>query len=67
MIEQGLNIMVVGMTAVFCFLLLMVLTINLCAGIFSRWGHLFSDESAGGTEVEEEIAVALAAIQAHVQ
>ena len=67
MIEQGIKIMVVGMTAVFCFLALLVLTMNLSAWIFSRWGHLFSQETAGGAEVEEEIAVVLAAIQAHAQ
>lgn len=64
---DGWRIMGVGMAAVFCFLLLMVLTMNLSAWIFSRWGHLFSEEPAGGAEVEEEIAVVLAAIQAHAQ
>ena len=64
MIEQGLKIMVVGMTAVFCFLILMVLTMNVAAWVFTRWAPLFSDESAGESQGEEEIAVALAAIKA---
>lgn len=65
MIEQGFGIMVVGMTAVFCFLVLMVLTMNVAAWIFTRWAPFFSDESAIESQSEEEIAVALAAIKAH--
>ena len=62
MIEQGLRIMMVGMTGVFCFLILMVLTMNVAAWVISRW---VADELPPESQDREEIAVALAAIQAH--
>lgn len=61
-IEQGLRIMVVGMVAVFCFLILMVLAMNVSGWVLSRWAP---EEAPVDTHGDEEIAVALAAIQAH--
>jgi len=38
MIEDGLQIMVIGMVTVFCFLGLMVLVMNVSTWVFGRWG-----------------------------
>jgi len=64
-IEQGLRIMAVGMAGVFCFLILMVLTMKVAAWVCIRWVPEVSGQSPFDSQGEEEIAVALAAIQAH--
>ncbi len=65
--EQGVHLMAVGMGAVFAFLALMVLVMNLAARLFR---HLPQDAppvtASPGTpdDDEREIAVVLAAVEA---
>ncbi|MCH9022666.1 MAG: OadG family protein [Planctomycetes bacterium] len=56
MIEEGLEIMVIGMVTVFCFLGLMVLVMNASAWVFGRWG---------GVDDQASVAAVIAAVRAH--
>ena len=66
MVEDGLQIMVVGMLTVFGFLWLMVLVMNLSAWVFGRWGG--DDEASmgqGGVDDRASVAAVIAAVRAH--
>ena len=72
MLFEGINLMVVGMTTVFSFLVLLVIVLQVSARFFERFGDQWPDaavatgdsDSTPGTQ-NEEIAVVLAAITAH--
>ena len=72
MLFEGINLMVVGMTTVFSFLVLLVIVRQVSARFFERFGDQWPDaavatgdsDSTPGTQ-NEEIAVVLAAITAH--
>ncbi len=66
MIEEGLQIMVVGMLTVFCFLWLMVLVMNASAWVLGRWGG-DDEESMGpaGFDDGASVAAVIAAVRAH--
>ena len=66
MIEEGLEIMVIGMLTVFCFLWLMVLVMNASAWFLGRWGG--DDEGPMGPGEFDDgasVAVVIAAVRAH--
>ena len=72
MLFEGINLMVVGMTTVFSFLVLLVIVLQVSARFFERFGARWPDatlttEPAGSTPgtQSEEIAVVLAAITEH--
>ncbi|HJN75630.1 MAG TPA: OadG family protein [Myxococcota bacterium] len=63
MLSQGVELMAVGMTTVFAFLLLLVGLMYISAAVFARW----PDDEPPDPEAPDEdlvaIAIALAAIQ----
>jgi sodium pump decarboxylase gamma subunit len=66
-VVEGLRLMAVGMSLVFCFLILLVLAMHASARFCSRFAHFFpsdpapeEQESPAGTPFEK-IAVAIAA------
>ena len=66
MIQEGLQIMVVGMLTVFCFLWLMVVVMNAAGRVLGRWGG--DDEGAVGLKGADNgagVAAVIAAVQAH--
>ena len=72
MLFEGINLMVVGMTTGFSFLVLLVIVLQASARFFERFGDRWPDatlttEPAGSTPgtQSEEIAVVLAAITEH--
>lgn len=70
MLNDGLLVMFVGMSVVFGFLALMVCTMNISARVTKKLAKYFPEEpddkgSAAGVNSNQEIAVAIAAIQAH--
>ena len=72
MLFEGINLMVVGMTTVFSFLVLLVIVLQVSARFFERFGDRWphaslTTEPAGATPgtQSEEIAVVLAAITEH--
>jgi sodium pump decarboxylase gamma subunit len=70
MLAEGLQLMLVGMATVFAFLTLLVGLMAGSARFFEAYGDRFSEpeaaDPAGGTaDTQEEIAVVLAAIEAH--
>ena len=72
MLFEGINLMVVGMTTVFSFLVLLVIVLQVSARFFERFGDRWpaatlTTEPAGSTPgtQSEEIAVVLAAITEH--
>jgi len=66
--EQGIVLLIVGMGTVFGFLVLLVAAMQLTAGFFSKFAHLFPEEvettAAPAANPAAAIAVALAAIRA---
>ncbi len=60
MLIEGAWLMVIGMTAVFVFLALLVGLMNLSAVVLARWPD---DDSTGDGEDARRIAVAIAAAQ----
>lgn len=69
-LEKGLLVMFVGMSVVFSFLALMVCTMNISAVISKKLSKYFPEEpddkgSSAGESSNQEIAVAIAAIQSH--
>ena len=66
MIEDGLEIMVIGMLTVFGFLWLMVLVMNASAWVFGCWG---GDEEepmgSGGFDDGARVGAVIAAVRAH--
>jgi oxaloacetate decarboxylase (Na+ extruding) subunit gamma len=70
MIGEGLELMVAGMSVVFLFLALMVLVMNLSAGILKRFDKPEEAKKAGAGAAGDpmaEVAVAIAAVQREIQ
>ena len=73
LIAEGLRLMVIGMFVVFCFLSLLVLTMNLSARFFKTFADYFPDTPAPKTnqsaspDSDTEIAVVLAAVKHYTQ
>ena len=73
MLLEGVNLMVVGMTTVFSFLALLVIVLEVSARIFQRGTDAevqpatvaMSPSGASPVRGSEEIAVVLAAVEAH--
>lgn len=72
MLLEGVNLMVVGMTAVFSFLTLLVVVLQISARVFESFGDRWPDpaiappsEPTPISRRDSEVAVALAAIEAH--
>ena len=68
MLLEGVNLMVVGMTAVFSFLTLLVVMLQISARVFESFGDRWPDAAAAPVPVargDVEVAVVLAAIEAH--
>ena len=73
MLLEGVNVMVVGMTTVFSFLALLVIVLEVSARIFQRGTDAEAQPATaamipgGASPVRgsEEIAVVLAAVEAH--
>lgn len=71
LLMQGVTLMVIGMATVFAFLVLLILAMSGSAAFFSKFAHLFPEETAAApkkttpaSDPTAEIAVALAAIRA---
>lgn len=70
LLMQGIVLMVIGMATVFAFLVLLILAMNGSAAFFSKFAHLFPEETqtpvkaARSADPVAQIAVALAAIKA---
>lgn len=72
MLEQGIQITFIGMGAVFLFLLVQVLCMNLTAGFFTRFAHLFQEApvlappppATVAVDDDEQLAVAIAVARA---
>jgi len=66
--EQGLTVLVVGITTVFAFLVLLVAVMQASTWFFGRFAHLFPEPSqtvpATGKDDLSEIAVVIAALRA---
>ncbi len=73
MLQEGIDLMAVGMTTVFGFLTLLVVVLQLSARAFGSFGHRWPDPAIEPSRSEAtpralgnvEIAVAFAAIEAH--
>jgi sodium pump decarboxylase gamma subunit len=72
MLLEGVNLMVVGMTAVFGFLTLLVVVLQISARVFESFGDRWPDPAIAPPSApmpisrrDAEVAVALAAIEAH--
>ncbi|MCH9022366.1 MAG: OadG family protein [Planctomycetes bacterium] len=65
MIEDGLEIMVVGMLTVFGFLWLMVLVMNASAWVLGHWGGDEEPVGPAGIDDGASVAVVIAAVRAH--
>ena len=71
MLLEGVNLMAVGMTAVFSFLTLMVVVLQLSAWVFRSFGHRWPDPviattpSLAGVTArrDSEVALVLAAVE----
>jgi Na+-transporting methylmalonyl-CoA/oxaloacetate decarboxylase gamma subunit len=65
--DQGLTVLVTGMTAVFAFLIMLVVVMHISARFFRKFGHLFPEldsvESAPDTADLSDIAVILAVLR----
>jgi len=66
--EQGLTLLVTGMTFVFAFLSMLVAVMDISARFFRKFGHLFPDQdSAASADAPADlshIAVIIAALRA---
>lgn len=66
--EEGLTVLVVGMTTVFAFLVLLVVIMQGSSWFFARFAHLFPEpEQPAGASLRDdlsEIAVVIAALRA---
>ena len=66
--EQGLTVLVVGITTVFAFLILLVVVMQVSAWFFGRFAHLFPEPdqavAVNATDNLSEIAVVIAAVRA---
>ena len=68
--EQGLTVLVVGITTVFAFLILLVVVMLVSPWFFGRFPHLFPEpdqaeaEAVNATDNLSEIAVVIAAVRA---
>ncbi|MBN2530641.1 MAG: OadG family protein [Deltaproteobacteria bacterium] len=71
MIGEGLELMVAGMSVVFLFLALMVLVMNLSAGILKRFDKPEEAiQTAGAGKAGDpmaEVAIAIAAVQREIK
>jgi len=68
--NQGLELLVVGMTVVFAFLGLLVVIMYGSAAVFQRLAPYFPDEPASGAAAVDDaarIAAVIAAVAAHRQ
>ena len=73
MVWEGVQLTAVGMTTVFAFLGLLVGLMHGSAAFFEAFGHRFpalpptetTPEAPGGAAHDEEIAVVVAAVEAH--
>ena len=69
--EQGLIVVVVGMTTVFAFLVLLVVLMKVSAWFFRKFAHLFPEPEppAPGDASDElsTIAIVIAAVRAHAR
>ena len=73
MLIEGVNLMAVGMATVFSFLALLVVVLQVSARVFEKFGDRWPDSTvepgpsgaSSGTSGNEEIAVVLAAVEAH--
>ena len=65
--QQGLIVLVVGITTVFAFLVLLVVVMQASTRFFEKFAYLFPEpeQDASAAENLAEIAVALAAVRAH--
>ncbi len=72
-LENGLELLVLGMGGVFLFLIIQVILMNISASYFKKNAHKFQEEEvatkkpkvAAKSRSDEEIAVAIAAMKAH--
>jgi sodium pump decarboxylase gamma subunit len=70
LLMQGVTLMIIGMATVFAFLVLLIGFMNGSAAFFTKFAHLFPEETAqapkkaAASDPTAEIAVALAAIRA---
>lgn len=66
--EQGLTVLVVGITTVFAFLILLVVVMQVSTWFFARFAHLFPEpeQAAAVSQTDDlsEIAVVIAALRA---
>jgi sodium pump decarboxylase gamma subunit len=66
--EQGITVLVVGMTTVFAFLFLMVVCMLAAARFFKTFAKWFPEEAAATPpDPLAEVAAAIAAVQARMQ
>jgi sodium pump decarboxylase gamma subunit len=73
MVWGGIELTAVGMTTVFAFLGLLVGLMQASAALFEAFGHRFpvppstetTSGASGGASRDEEIAIVLAAVEAH--
>ena len=73
-LENGLELLVLGMGGVFLFLIIQVILMSISASFFTKYAHLFPEKEATLTKsvkkagsADEEVAVAIAAMKAHVK
>ena len=74
-LENGLELLVLGMGGVFLFLIIQVILMTITANFFKKYAHLFPDKEtaapvkrpAAASRTNEEIAVAIAALKAQVK
>ena len=73
-LENGLELLVLGMGGVFVFLIIQVILMTITSSFFKKYAHLFPEEElktaakpAAANRTNEEIAVALAALKAHTK
>ena len=71
MLLEGVNLMAVGMTAVFSFLTLLVVVLQLSARLFRSFGHTWPDPEIASTlspaeatvRRDSEVALVIAAVK----
>jgi sodium pump decarboxylase gamma subunit len=70
--EQGFVLLIIGMGTVFSFLILLVGAMQLSAKFFAKFAHLFPEAAPKNKKPApvsdfSDIAVAIAAVQAHTR
>ncbi len=66
--DQGLTVLVTGMTAVFAFLVMLVVVMHISARFFRKFGHLFPEPDCAASAPDpadlSDIAVIIAVLRA---